>query len=108
MTLGDDCVTYFTCFEYGIGTRTLRVYTCTNQELGRLVKRKKVREIKDTYTRETVVNFMKDELIRKGEVVNASLLATMTNDNLTSDVKVYYNSSSLIVAAEIFVTASCF
>jgi len=107
MTLDDDCITYFACFEYRIPTKQLCIRTCTNRELDRFVKKKKVSEIRDTYTKETVINFMKDELIRRGRLTDASLLATMTNDNLTSDVKVHHNSSSLIVVAEIFVTASC-
>jgi len=107
MNLDDNCVEYFTCFEYRVPTKQLCIRTCTNKDLARIIKQKRLEEIVDKYTKKAVIQFIEDELLRRGKLSDASLLIAIVLDSIGNEVRAYHNNSSLLVAAETFSTASC-
>ena len=102
-----DCVEYFTCFQYRVSTKQLCIRTCTNKDLARIVKQKRLEEIVDKHTKQAVIQFVQDELLRRGKLSDASLLIAIVLDSIGNEVRAYYNNSSLMVAVETFSTASC-
>ena len=105
--MGDNCVRYLHCVEYRARTGQLCIRTCTNKELAKVVKRRRFIVVSDDYTRDAIIRFMEDELLRRGKVSDASLLSVVTGEYTTKVAGVYYNSSVIMVAVETFTTADC-
>lgn len=105
--MGDNCVRYLHCVEYNSETGKLRVRTCTDKELIKAVKRRRFIVVTDNHTKEAIIRFMENELLRRGKVSDASLLSVMTGEYTARIARVYYNSSVIVVAVETFATADC-
>lgn len=105
--MGDNCVRYLHCVEYRVRTGQLCIKTCTDKELTKAVKRRKFIVVSDDYTKDAIIRFMEDELLRRGKVSDASLLRVVTGEYTTRIARAYYNSAIIMVAVETFTTADC-
>ena len=106
MTLG--CVEYFVCFEYRIRGGQVCISNCTNEELGRLLRRRRLSKVMDSYAKQAIIRFIENELIRRGKISDASLLGPVFDNYLEDDINVYYNTTSIFVAVKTFSTADCY
>lgn len=102
-----NCVEYFTCFEYRIPTKQLCIKTCNNTELERLLRRRRLEEVLDTYARQAIIRLVEIELLRRGRVSEAGLLGAVLDESPATGVKVYSNNASLMVVVKTFFTADC-
>lgn len=106
--MNTKCVEYWMVVEYRIPTNQLHLRTCTNRELGRLVKRRRSLEtMPDDYAKKLIILFVEMELMRRGRISEASLIEAVLGETPTTGVRVYYNNTSLIVAVKTFFTADC-
>lgn len=105
--MNNGCLEYFVCFDYRIHAKQLCVSTLETHDLQRLLYRRRLEEICDPYARSAIVEFIKLELIRRGRLSDIGLLEAVRNESPSSDVKVYANSHSLLVAVKTFFTAPC-
>jgi len=105
--MGHNCVRYFNCVEYNVRRGQLCTRICTNKELAKLVKRRRFIVVSDDYTKDAIIRFMENELLRRGRVGDASLLSATAGEYTPRIANAYYNTSSVMVAVETYVTTDC-
>lgn len=106
--MASGCVEYFVCFEYRVPTGQVCISHCNNEELGRLLRRRRLSKVLDPYAERAIVRFVEVELLRRGKLSDASLLEAVADSYLPEDIKVYYNTTSLLVVVKTFSTADCY
>ena len=104
--MSEDCVKYFKCVWYYNPKGTLRIETHTKNELARLVKQRRLMKAVDRHTIGAVVSFIKNELVKRGMVSEASLINAVSAEY--GEIEVYYNGSSILVVVGTFTTTDCF
>lgn len=106
--MASGCVEYFVCFEYRIPGGQVCISHCNNDELMRLLRRRRLSKVLDPYAEQAVIRFIESELIRRGKISDASLLGAVLDSYLGDDINVYYNTTSIFVVVKTFSTADCY
>ena len=104
--MSEDCVKYFKCVWYHNPKGTLRIETHTKNELTRLVKRRRLMKAVERHTIGAVVSFIKNELVKRGMISEASMINAILAEH--GGIEVYYNGTSILVAVGTFATVDCF
>ncbi|WP_297500524.1 hypothetical protein [Thermococcus sp.] len=106
--MASGCVEYFVCFEYRIPRRQVCIINCNNEELERLLRRRRLSKVVDSYAKRAIIRFIENELIRRGKISDASLVGAVLDSYLGDDINVYYNTTSIFVVVKTFSTADCY
>ncbi|ALM76063.1 hypothetical protein [Thermococcus barophilus] len=101
------CLEYFVCFDYRIPTKQLCISELEDHELQKLVYRRRLEEVTDPYARKSIIEFVKLELVRRGRLGDVGLLDAVRDESPSDDIKIYFNSGTLLVAVKTFFTADC-
>ncbi|WP_297510049.1 hypothetical protein [Thermococcus sp.] len=104
--MSEDCVKYFKCVWYHNPKGTLRIETHTKNELARLVKRRRLMKAVDRHTIGAVVSFIKNELVKRGMISEASMINAVLAEH--NKIEVYYNGTSILIAVVTYATFDCF